>query len=126
VDAAITISAKLARCAREGLHTEFGLAAEQLAGLTEPAGERSFDVYREPLRRQAEAGALLKEIGGETPTPPQPIRISLTHRPVLLRTLKEQRRSYLERADDVEGDERRMAVELVRDISAAVNAIEAG
>jgi DNA-binding NarL/FixJ family response regulator len=120
----ITVPAKLARCTREGLHIEFGVAAERLAGLCERAGERPFEVYREPLKRQDEARALLQEIGGKTPNPPASVEIDPAHRSILLRTLEEQRRSYVERLDELNDDEQRAANERVQELDVLICTVE--
>jgi hypothetical protein len=120
----ITVPAKLASCTREGLHIEFGTAAEQLAGLSERAGERSFEVYREPLKRQTEAQVLLEEIGGETPHPPVAVEVDIAHRSILLRTLEGQRRSYVERLDELSDDEQRVANERVQELDVFICAVE--
>lgn len=113
----IAVPPGLVRLLREGLHTEFGIAAERIASLSERMGERSCEIYREPWARQNEAYALLEEIGGETPVPPVPIEVDLVvHRPILLRTLREQQRSYAERLDEMEGDEQQRATEWVQDL----------
>ncbi len=97
---------------------------EHLAGLTERAGERSFEVYGESLERQAEAQVLLEEIGGETPDPPTPIEVVARHLPVLLRVLEGQRQSYAERLDDFDGDEQRETTELIHELDTLIRIIE--
>jgi hypothetical protein len=44
-DSLFTVPAEVARPLREGLHTEFGIAAEQIVDLAEIGG-RPFEVYR--------------------------------------------------------------------------------
>lgn len=120
----ITVPATLASCTREGLHTEFGTAVEQLSDLTERAGERSFEVYREHLEHQAKAQVVLEEIGGETPDPPVPIKVNVAHRPTLIHVLREQQQSYIERLVDMDADEQRAATELIQELNFFINANE--
>jgi hypothetical protein len=125
VSETITVPAALARCAREGLHSEIGTAAEQVASITQLPGERPMYVYREPLKRQLEAQLLLEEIGGETPDPPVPFEADIAHHLILIRALEGQQRSYIERSDEMEDDERRLAGERVRELDALVGTVKA-
>ncbi len=123
-DSLVTVPAEVARPLREGLHTEFGIAAEQIMSLVENIGERPFKVYREPLTRQDEARALLEQIGGETPNPPVPISVDLDlHRPMLLRALEEQERSYAERLSDMNDTEQQAATKRVQSLQAVIGTI---
>jgi hypothetical protein len=124
-DSLFTVPAAVARPLREGLHTEFGIAAEQIAGLAENIGERPFEVYREPLTRQDEARTLLEQIGGATPNPPAAVPVDLDmHRPMLLRALEEQQRSYRERLSDMNDTEQQAATERIQSLHAVIWAIQ--
>lgn len=120
-DTILTVPAEVARPLREGLHTGFRIAAEQIAALAKPMGERSFEIYRKPLTLQDEARALLEEIGGETPEPARDIEVNLSaHRPLLLQTLEAQQRSYSERLADMDDSEQREATERVQELHATL------
>lgn len=121
----VIVPAALARCAREGLHSEIGTAAEQVADITQLPGERPMDMYREPLRLQRQAQLLLEEIEGETPDPPAPFEVDVAHHPILIRALQGQQRSYVERREEMEDDERRIASERVRELDALIHAVKA-
>lgn len=121
----LTVPAEVVRPLREGLHTEFGIAAEQIADLAENIGERPFEVYQEPLVRQDEARALLEQISGETPNPPAPVSVDLdVHRPILLRALEGEQRSYRERLSDMNGTEQQAATERVQSLHAVIWTIQ--
>ncbi len=120
----IRVSAELARCVREGLHTEFGTAAEHIASLAQHLGERPFEVYQEPVRHQTEALALLEEIGGQTPYPPVPIEVDPVHIPILLRVSEGQQQSYIERLEDMPSDEQRTATERVHELLIFIRTIK--
>lgn len=121
----IIVPAALARCAREGLHSEIGTAAEQVGDITQLPGERPMDVYREPLKLQRQAQLLLEEIEGETPDPPVPFEVDVAHHPILIRALQGQQRSYVERREEMEDDERRTAIERIRELDALIDAVQA-
>jgi hypothetical protein len=123
MSATFTVPASAARELREGLHTEFGDPAEQIALIAARSGERPFEAYRQHLVRQDEARALLEQIGGETPDPPVPVEVDLSHRLVVLRALEGQRSGYKERMTDMSNTEQRRATELVQDLHTLICAI---
>jgi len=122
--ATVTVPAALARCTREGLHIEIGNAAEEVTSATQLVGERSIDVYREPVKRQREVLDLLEKIDGETPDPPLPIEVDLAHRSIFLRALEEQQRGIVERLGDLKDDEQRAATERAQELDALVRAVK--
>lgn len=121
----ITIPAALASCLRDGLFSELGSAAADVARLTEHPRERSLDKYYEPLKCQRKAQLLLEEIGGETPDPPIPVVAGRVHRFILLLALEEQQLSYIERSEELDEGEQNTTGERVEELDAVINTVKA-
>ncbi len=121
----ITVPASLARCLREGLHSELGDAAEQIKDMTGRIGERSVETYEEILARRQETQLLLEDIGGETGDPPTPIEVDSAHRPIVLRVLEGRKQSYVERLKEIEGDDQREATEMIQALHAFIWGLKA-
>jgi hypothetical protein len=126
MSATLAVPATLAKCVREGLHIEIGNASEQVTDWTQFPRELHVEIYREPLRIQCEALAVLEEVGGVTPVPPAPFEVNLDkHHSMMLRVIHEQRESYIDRKDEVEGSQQRKMSDLIREFDSLVAEVQA-
>jgi hypothetical protein len=121
----LVVPPTLAKYVREGLHIEISTAAESITTMTERVGEWPVEVYREPVKLQCDALAVLDEIGGVTPDPPVEFKVNLAaHYPILLRTLLAQQRSYMERTDIMDDNGQRIALIRVEELDKLIKAAQ--
>jgi hypothetical protein len=87
----ITIPARIVRYLREGLHSQLGMAAEDIGQANHEGGRLRPVLYAEPLERFDRTRALLDLIGWKDETDEGPAAINLVgHRQALLSALQAQ------------------------------------
>jgi hypothetical protein len=92
----ITVPARIVRYLREGLHSQFGMAAEDISEANHEGGRRRLVLYAEPLERFDRAHALLDLIGWKDEADEGPAIVDLVvHRPALLAALQVQLKTEL-------------------------------
>jgi hypothetical protein len=87
----ITIPARIVRYLREALHSQLGMAAEDISEASHEVGQERPMLYVEPLERLDRSRALLDLIGWKDTAEEGPATINLIgHRQMLLRALQAQ------------------------------------
>jgi hypothetical protein len=87
----ITIPARIVRYLREALHSQLGMAAEDIGQASHEAGRAKPVLYAEPMERFDRFRALLDLIGWKDETDERPAAINLVgHREALLSALQAQ------------------------------------
>ncbi|HEX5307629.1 MAG TPA: hypothetical protein VFW38_00955 [Solirubrobacteraceae bacterium] len=87
----ITIPARIVRYLREALHSQLGMAAEDIGQASHEGGRVQPALYAEPLARFDRIRALLDLIGWKDETDETPAIVNLVaHRPALLTALQAQ------------------------------------
>lgn len=87
----ITIPARIVRYLREALHSQLGMAAEDISEASHEVGQERPVLYVEPLERLDRSRALLDLIGWKDTADEGPATINfIGHRQMLLRALEAQ------------------------------------
>jgi hypothetical protein len=90
----ITIPARIVRVLRESLHSQLGMAAEDIGQASHEAGRRCPHLYAEPVERFDRTRALLDLMGWKETEGDGPATINLaTHRLAVLIALEGQLRA---------------------------------
>lgn len=87
----ITIPARIVRYMREALHSQLGMAAEDIGQASHEAGRTKPVLYAEPMERFDRFRALLDLIGWKDETDERPVIVNLaSHRQAFLIALQAQ------------------------------------
>jgi hypothetical protein len=109
----ITIPARIVRYLREALHSQLGMAAEDIGQASHEGGRVKPTLYAEPLARFDRIRALLDLIGWKDETGETPAIVNfVTHRPALLAALQAQLETERSMSDDdpsLKGAEKQIA-----------------
>ncbi len=109
----ITIPARIVRYLREGLHTQLGMAAEDIGQANHEGGRLRPILYAEPLERFDRTRALLDVIGWKDENDEGPAIVNLVgHRLALLSALQAQVETERDMTDDdpaLKGAEKQIA-----------------